>query len=104
MLKIRVSRFGPIVEGEVSLAPLTVFVGPNNSGKSYFSMLVYALFNAPRFPGTLRFVVRRQLQATTEISLGQLFAPPGYSPSAKSLNAVKRWLGKIRKFPEERRP
>ena len=28
MLKVRVSWFGPVVEGEVSFAPLTVFVGP----------------------------------------------------------------------------
>ena len=48
MLKISASNFGPIIEGTVELKPLTVFVGPNNSGKSYMAMLIYSLLN--QFP------------------------------------------------------
>lgn len=40
---IEVSDFGPIVQADVDLRPLTVFVGPSNTGKSYLAMLVYAL-------------------------------------------------------------
>jgi hypothetical protein len=36
-------NFGPIAEGEMELKPLTVFIGPNNSGKSYAALLLYAL-------------------------------------------------------------
>ena len=43
MTSIKVKDFGPIAEGSVDLKPLTVFIGPNNSGKSYMSLLVYAL-------------------------------------------------------------
>ena len=43
MTRIDVKDFGPIAEGAVDLKPLTVFIGPNNSGKSYMSLLVYAL-------------------------------------------------------------
>jgi hypothetical protein len=43
VLKIRVKDFGPIIEGEVELKPLTIFVGPSNSGKSYFATLIYSL-------------------------------------------------------------
>ena len=46
MIKLQVSDFGPIVEGTVDLKPLTIFVGPNNSGKSYFAVLAYALFRS----------------------------------------------------------
>jgi predicted ATPase len=46
MIKLQVSEFGPIVEGTVSLKPLTIFIGPNNSGKSYFAVLAYALFRS----------------------------------------------------------
>ena len=42
-VEISVKNFGPIAEGTVDLRPLTVFVGPSNTGKSYFSTLVYAL-------------------------------------------------------------
>ena len=46
MIKLQVSEFGPIVEGTVDLKPLTSFVGPNNSGKSYVAVLAYALFRS----------------------------------------------------------
>ena len=42
-LGLKVTNFGPIVEADVELRPLTVFVGPSNTGKSYLAILVYAL-------------------------------------------------------------
>ncbi len=42
-LKLEVSNFGPIAEGTVELRPMTVFVGPSNTGKSYLATLIYAL-------------------------------------------------------------
>ena len=42
-LQLSVSNFGPIVQAEIDLRPLTVFVGPSNTGKSYLAMLVYTL-------------------------------------------------------------
>ncbi len=38
-----VANFGPIVEARIELRPLTVFVGPGNTGKSYLATLIYAL-------------------------------------------------------------
>ena len=38
---IEVRNFGPISRGKVTLKPLTIFVGPNSSGKSYIAMLVH---------------------------------------------------------------
>ena len=40
---VEVSNFGPIIGAKVDLRPLTVFVGPSNTGKSYLAMLIYAL-------------------------------------------------------------
>ena len=42
-LEIEVADFGPIVEAKVDLRPLTVFIGPSNTGKSYLAILIYAL-------------------------------------------------------------
>ena len=42
-VRLTASDFGPIAKGEIELRPLTVFVGPSNSGKTYFAILVYAL-------------------------------------------------------------
>ena len=40
---IEVENFGPIVNASVAMRPLTVFVGPSNTGKSYLAVLIYAL-------------------------------------------------------------
>ena len=42
-IELEVSDFGPIVEAKLDLRPLTVFVGPSNTGKSYLAILIYAL-------------------------------------------------------------
>ena len=40
---VSVKDFGPIEQATVSLRPLTVFVGPSNTGKTYLATLLYAL-------------------------------------------------------------
>ena len=52
-LKLSVSNFGPIAKAEIDLRPLTVFVGPSNTGKSYLAILIYALHRFfSRYPGS----------------------------------------------------
>ncbi len=40
---LSVNDFGPIARADIDLRPLTIFVGPSNTGKSYLAMLIYAL-------------------------------------------------------------
>ncbi len=60
--RIAVKNFGPIVTAEVDVRPLTIFVGPSNTGKSYLAVLLYVLhrclgrgvpygYGAAGFPG-----------------------------------------------------
>ena len=53
-VRISATNFGPIASGTVNLRPLTVFVGPSNTGKTYFAILIYALHRIlggfPRLP------------------------------------------------------
>ena len=42
-LEIEVEDFGPIVHAKIDLRPMTVFIGPSNTGKSYLAILLYAL-------------------------------------------------------------
>ena len=58
--EIEVTDFGPIVRGKVTLRPLTVFVGPSNTGKSYLATLIYALHR--HFTGHSGGVGRRRRQ------------------------------------------
>lgn len=42
-LELNVENFGPIAKASIQLRPLTVLVGPSNTGKSYFATLMYSL-------------------------------------------------------------
>ena len=42
-LTLDVTDFGPVARARVELRPLTVFVGPSNTGKSWLATLAYAL-------------------------------------------------------------
>ncbi len=58
LLELNVTNFGPIAEGKIELRPFTVFVGPSNTGKTYFAQVIYTLQgfcstffgNVDRFP------------------------------------------------------
>ena len=92
MLKISASNFGPIIEGTVELKPLTVFVGPNNAGKSYMAMLIYSLLNQDP-PPLKRVRGRRRFPLSGEF-LYELFEQP-----ATLRNAVIGWLKSLSKQP-----
>ena len=43
MPRLEVRDFGPLAEASVDLKPLTIFFGPNNTGKSYLALAIYSL-------------------------------------------------------------
>ena len=45
-LNIDLKDFGQISKGNIALKPLTIFIGSNNSGKSYASMLIHSIFES----------------------------------------------------------
>lgn len=45
-LRLAVNNVGPLASGKIEIAPLTVIIGPNNSGKSVLAMLTYAATQA----------------------------------------------------------
>lgn len=63
-VRVSVEKFGPIEEGSVNLRPLTIFVGPSNTGKTYLAILIYALHKTlhgfPRFPIKDRYFYFRE--------------------------------------------
>ena len=44
--KLYIKNFGPIEEANINITPLTIFIGPNSSGKSYSSLLIHSLLNS----------------------------------------------------------
>jgi len=49
-MKLTVKNFGPIKSAKVDVKPLTVFVGPSNTGKSYLAMLIYVIAKVMKAP------------------------------------------------------
>ena len=53
-VRVAVENFGPVEKGTVDIRPLTIFVGPSNTGKTYLAILIYAfhriLHGFSRFP------------------------------------------------------
>ena len=88
MLTISVKNFGPIAEGSVDLKPLTIFVGPSNTGKSYMATAVYAVMRAST----------RDIDVSW--SLGSRRAKTGISPesfgegeiSGEVFASLERWV------------
>ncbi len=44
--KVKIKNIGKLEDAEVCIGQFTVFAGPNNTGKSFVSKLLYSLFNA----------------------------------------------------------
>ena len=44
--KVRIQNIGKLIDAEIRIGDFTVFAGPNNTGKSFVSKLLYSLFNA----------------------------------------------------------
>ena len=47
-LDMQIRDFGPIKKGSISLRPLTILIGPSNTGKSYAAMLAHSIITASR--------------------------------------------------------
>ena len=67
-VQIEVQDFGPIAEAKVDLRPMTVFIGPSNTGKSYLAILIYALHRC--FGGGVG-PVNRRFRRPHSFSLGR---------------------------------
>ena len=84
-LELEVSNFGPIREARIDLRPLTVFVGPSNTGKSWLAILIYALHryfsDRERIPSF--FITHR----SSRISMKD-----GKMPSQDKVDATFKWL------------
>ena len=44
--KITIKNLGPVKFADINVSPLTVFIGPNSSGKSFSALLIHSLLNS----------------------------------------------------------
>ena len=103
-LELSVSNLGPIAKAEIDLRPMTVFVGPSNTGKSYLAILIYALHRAfgGRWLGP-NFIWRHGISPLFGISRHAQTHQP---ISSEEIGALTKWLHQmlrevdIRGYPE----
>ena len=90
-VRLAVQDFGPMAHANIQLRPLTVFVGPSNTGKTYLALLIYALHYVfegfPRLP----LPARRYMDFDM---------PPGYW---KPMRSPRKTLRKMREKLIQRR-
>lgn len=91
-LELSVSNFGPIAEGRIELRPMTVFVGPSNTGKSYLATLIYALHRFfSDYSGGSRHLFGRRRPMRTRLRIP--LAIPALS--ADDIARLQKWVGKM---------
>ena len=92
--KVKIKNIGKLEDAEVSIGQFTVFAGPNNTGKSFVSKLLYSLFNAMNANhvathlNNLTEPIKRDLLGT------KLWVPYG-KDSLSSLPALKKEAKKL---------
>ena len=60
-MTIRIRNFGPVTDGQVDLKPLTILIGPNNTGKSYAAMLIHSILSSGERYGAPRRLHQRRI-------------------------------------------
>lgn len=65
---LQVTNFGPVKRGRFEIRPLTVFLGQNNTGKTYCALLVYSIYQAilGRISGTIPSLPSHLYSTTSE--------------------------------------
>lgn len=79
-LRIEIENFGPIASGSFELRPLTLFIGPNNTGKSYAATLAHSIVQAMPaggVPGVLFFRFQREWVCPNFVGRGKIGAGGG---------------------------
>ncbi len=87
-LELSVRDFGPIARADIDLRPMTVFVGPSNTGKSYLAILIYALhkfFDSYTHDNRILYSISDQGVSDEHISELILWINSVYSESAKRI-------------------
>ena len=92
---LSVANFGPIAEARIDLRPLSVFIGPSNTGKSYMAVLVYALHRFfAQYASNAR--LRRTLLArSNQIQGSTADRTGGYGLSPNDVETILEWASEM---------
>ena len=77
--EVELTNFGPIAKGKFKIKPLTVFVGPNNAGKTYAATLAHSILSSygdSGNPWAVNAWVRSQIKS------------PAFQPTLETINQI----------------
>ena len=100
-LELKVSNFGPISEASIDLRPMSVFVGPSNTGKSYMAVLIYSLhqfFNA--YADSSGILLRRRIPMRRWSDVGLMIPTPSIDLSENDIATLYDWTKEAFSFRE----
>ena len=100
MLTVSVKNLGPIAEGTVDLKPLTIFVGPSNTGKSFMATAIQVVMKA--FKRDALVAPNRMFIGGTMFTdkvIGNLWKVP--SEDSVFGNDVWKWARQLKKDGED---
>ncbi len=92
-MKISVKNFGPIGEAkDIHLSPMTLFVGPSNTGKSYLAVLLYTIIEILEdgFRPLINIQIRSQQKAKNNPAI-QKMIDRGVSAREATKEDVEAW-------------
>ena len=85
--KLRVENYGKIKSAEIEIAPLTLFVGDNNSGKTTFLEAVQLLFTKSQLSSVKSIIKQRTVLNISDSSFYTSFISK-WKYFLKSLNSL----------------
>lgn len=91
-VSIELRDLGPLVTGRIDLRPMTVLVGPNNSGKSTAAMLLWALHHVVSTLSDATRALREPLSPSSQAGLARE-ARGRRSLWHETNEALRTWLG-----------
>ncbi len=97
--RLDVTDFGPISEASVDLRPLTIFIGPSNTGKSYLAVLIYALQRCLGGQGEGGSLPAFQFLRSWPLGLPIDLSREAEGARALIGKSVKEWLSKGEEYP-----
>ena len=91
-LQLSVTNLGPIAKADIELRPMTVFVGPSNTGKSYLAILIYALHRF--FSGKAFFSARDSFYGRSNVFGFESSLPSSERITRADIQPLSTWLEK----------
>ena len=99
MFKVKIKNIGKLTDREINVGQFTVFAGPNNTGKSFISKLLYSFFNSmqdnPIQTRTTQFFADVFSDVTLSIAIVNSWEQ-GWSDSGSSLELSERSIQRMR--------